>query len=263
MSANIGSGYSYRSWNYAKVQATFDPGLPTSSVCMDTGCGVLLADRKWLLQAIPEVDIHFKAEPLKVRGVGTTGQETREFAVVPIHLPGTVAGKHDRVLACIKREVDIVDNLRANMLIGNYIIGPEQIVIDIAGKTAHIGSCNINIKVDPRQRGQFVRRTLLAQSTIVPPHSEQIIPVVPYRKTETSSLNHHNKITCRCVLPYKPTSWFKKAVATTATVAGAFQAVVSPSMSSAPLQISSPVQQPSSDRYETKLPNGIMVYGSK
>ena len=34
------------------------------------------------------------------------------------------------------------------MLIGNDIISPEQIVIDIANKLARIGSCYLNIKIN-------------------------------------------------------------------------------------------------------------------
>ena len=48
------------------------------------------------------------------------------------------------------------------MLIGNDIISPEQIVIDIANKSARIGSCYLNIKINTYQRGQYVRRTVLA-----------------------------------------------------------------------------------------------------
>ena len=34
------------------------------------------------------------------------------------------------------------------MLIGNDIISPKQIVIDIANKSARVGSCYLNIKIN-------------------------------------------------------------------------------------------------------------------
>ena len=96
--------------------------------------------------------------------------------MVPFYLPGTT-NDGTKAIGCIRREIHLVDNLRAKMLIGNDIIGPEQIVIDIANKLARVGSCYLNIKINACQRGQYVRRTVLAQLIIVPPYSEQLIPV--------------------------------------------------------------------------------------
>ena len=64
------------------------------------------------------------------------------------------------------------------MLIGNNIIGPEKIVIDIANKLTIIGSYAVKAAVEPRQRGQFTRRTIHSQTLlIIEPHSKKLIPI--------------------------------------------------------------------------------------
>ena len=84
-----------------------------------------------------------------------------------------------KVLACICREVHIVDGLRAKMLIGNDFIGPEGIFIDVARENAYINSCKMSITVTARQQGQFIKRKIHALSaTTIPPYSKKFVPIV-------------------------------------------------------------------------------------
>ncbi len=65
---------------------------------------------------------------------------TSEYVTIPIHMPD-VDKAGDKVLACIRRNFHLVEDLRANVLTGNDIIGPGAIVIDITKRLAFIGSC--------------------------------------------------------------------------------------------------------------------------
>ena len=67
--------------------------------------------------------------------------------MVLFYLPGTT-NNGIKAIDCIRREIHLVNNLRAKMLISNDIISPEQIIIDIANKSARIGSCYMNIKIN-------------------------------------------------------------------------------------------------------------------
>ena len=73
------------------------------------------------------------ASPITVRGVAQGVHRCNEFAKLDIYLQGTST-------ALIRRDVHIVDGLKAKMLIGMDIIGPERIIIDAARKLAIIGS---------------------------------------------------------------------------------------------------------------------------
>jgi len=50
----------------------------------------------------------------------------------------------------IRREVYLVDNLRAKILISNDIILPKGIIINISKRIAYIESYNVTIRVNSR-----------------------------------------------------------------------------------------------------------------
>jgi len=112
-----------------------------------------------------------------IRLIGSDKHMTSEYVIVPIHLAGT-ANQQD-VEAVVTREAHLVDGLRAKMLVGMDIMGPEQIDIITSKKQAVIGSCEdtiIPIEVHPQSRP--TKRTIHAKSNLViPPHTEQAIPV--------------------------------------------------------------------------------------
>ena len=78
---------------------------------------------------------------LKVRGVGSNRHLTDKFMFIPVYVPGTKDSVS--ILICFKREFYIVDELRANILINNNIIGLKLINIRILDRLAYIGSYNI------------------------------------------------------------------------------------------------------------------------
>ena len=59
-------------------------------------------------------------------------------------------------------------------------MSPENFVIDIEKKTMLIGSYGVTVPISARQRGQFfIRKLLTSKSTVVPPRSEAMVPLVP------------------------------------------------------------------------------------
>ena len=174
--AGLGHGFAFSNWTYAMTAAELDLAKLEEDVRADTGCGVSLVDREWRSQQAPETPVSKIASPLRVRGVGASHHETSEFITQRIY-PPAIDGNGKSILACLYRELHIVNNLRAKMLIGNDIIGPEGIVIDVANKQARIGSCNATAKITPKPRGEYVRRKILAEnSALVPPRTEMMLP---------------------------------------------------------------------------------------
>lgn len=69
-----------------------------------------------------------------------------------------------------------MEGLRANLLVGNDIMSPEAMVINLRKKTAIIDTCGVSINVNARKRGQFLARKLLTnQDSVIPPRSEATI----------------------------------------------------------------------------------------
>ena len=199
--SGLGSGMAFRSWNFASTSVSLDKetfkdfdydapvnasaapltseeASPTSHTgCIDTGCGPTLIDREWLKRQLPDVKIHKMAVALKVRGIGSSRHKTDEYITEPLYFPA-LSKADESIIACIRRELHIIDNLRVNLLIGNDILGAEGFVLDMAQGRAYIPGCGATIRITSRPRGQFISRVLHAEShIIVPPRSQRIIPI--------------------------------------------------------------------------------------
>ena len=97
-------------------------------------------DKTFLKDRYPDSKKSKMASSLRVRGMDAFKYMTSEYVTIPIHMPD-VDKAGDKVLACMRRDYHLLEDLCANVLTGNNIIGPEAIVIDITERLAFIGSC--------------------------------------------------------------------------------------------------------------------------
>lgn len=142
---------------------------------MDTGCGAILIDQNWLKSQLSKAKILKMTTMLKVRGIGTSKHETDKYVLEALYFPA-ISNKGQHVVACICRELHFVDNLRANILIKNVIIGAKSITIDIAKEKAYILGCKATIPITARQYGQLIKRTLyLTTCVIIPPRLQAFV----------------------------------------------------------------------------------------
>ena len=171
----MGAGLGFRSWNYAQAAVRLAPHLENVLVCLDSGCGASLIDRAWLLEQLPDVPICKMATSLRVKGIGSASHDTDEYITITFYLPGTK--DNQKVLFSMTRELHLVNDLRAKMLIGNDIIGPEGIVLDIGQGHATIGN-GVQIDIVARQRKERFRTPVQAKDhSIVSPHSSRVLPI--------------------------------------------------------------------------------------
>ncbi len=176
-SQEIGSGHAFRGYHYAMGPAKVTEDAVPEELCFDTGCGITLADRDWFHQVLPGKEVHQMASPISVRGLGSNKHRTSEYAVFPLFLPGRKNGK-SVIAMTAPREVHLVDNLKAKMLIGMDFMVPEKIDILASKSAAWIGSCGVEIPLEMRTRGRPVLHPIHAKkSTIIPPHSQASVPV--------------------------------------------------------------------------------------
>lgn len=103
-------------------------------------------------QASPRISIRTMASPITVRGIGTTQHTMDEYAIVPFMFEGTQKGQP--VLTSFWREVHLVDNLKANLLIGIDVMGPELVTADMGQKKVIFGSCNVEIPIEIKSRSR-------------------------------------------------------------------------------------------------------------
>lgn len=175
--SDISAGYSFRPWKYARLQASLAEGQPTDEVCVDSGTTMTIGDRQYIRKKVPGIVEQKTAEPIRVRGIGAAWHDTSSYVMLDFYVPG-IAKNSKPAIAHFKREVHLVDDLSAKILIGVDTMVPEEMVIDAGKQKITIGSCGITAKLDMKSRGQRVDRTVRAlQQLTIPPHTHMAVPV--------------------------------------------------------------------------------------
>lgn len=83
------------------------------------------------------------------------------------------------VYTLLQYKIYSVKGLQANVLIDNYIISLEAIVINVGKKNALIKACGMTIKVNTKERGRFFTKKLFtSQESIISPCSKLMVSFV-------------------------------------------------------------------------------------
>ena len=175
-SADIDTGYGFRDWNYAKVKISFVVVAVSKDVCLDIDASVSFMNRNFFKTQTFNISIRIMTSSLQVRGLGTNRHESWEYVICDIHMPGT---KDDqKITSLFRREIHLVDNLKANMLLNNDIIGFENFAIDMTKRHAMIDSIGIIISLKVRFFKLTIQRSIhFKKITIISSHAEMIVAV--------------------------------------------------------------------------------------
>jgi hypothetical protein len=176
----FGTGYGFRTFNYLEVQVRLDRHGPDTWVCLDTGAGMSLIDRKWLTELCPDAAILTRASGVSVRGIDNKSQQTSTYVVLQLYLPAYDPSGGTTRIAEIRREFHIVSDLRCKLIIGEDIIEPEGIVIDSQARKAWIKSCgdlNVKLRITPKGRQVLHRRVRTLNRVTVKPGSKASVPI--------------------------------------------------------------------------------------
>ena len=170
-----GNGNAFRNYHYAVTEITWDPKGDKKQTCADAGCTMTMADSSFIPAGtkLRKMDAR-----IPIRGLGSKLHFSDEFAVLKFYMHGTLP---DGVacMAEITREIHVVSDLKAGMLIGSDILTPERMVIDFASQTIRIGSCkNMIIPMNSRARSSPIKRAIHASfRTILPARSTTSVPI--------------------------------------------------------------------------------------
>ena len=167
----IAPGYAFRGYRYATVSASFSPEGKQHAICVDTGCTMSLVDRKFLNENVPDAQIHQSVEPIQVTGIGSTKHQACSWATILIHLHG-MHGKY----AVMEKEFHLVDNLKANMLIGVDIIAPGKFNIDLGKAVITLLFCdNTQVPLIVTSSNKVSTSILSKDQVTIQPKSRQLI----------------------------------------------------------------------------------------
>jgi hypothetical protein len=82
-----------------------------------------------------------------MRGIAKNAHSTRDYAIVTIRILGVDIEIGELVEAMVTWELHIVDDLRANILVGINIITPKNMNLEIFIKSLKIGSYNVKANI--------------------------------------------------------------------------------------------------------------------
>ena len=172
-------GFSFRSWHYATVLVRLGQKRDLTEVCADSGCTMSLIDRQFLKEQRPDLKINKTPSRITVKGIGGQIHESSEYILLEFFIPGTLGKSKIETMARITREFHIVDDLKANALIGMDILGPEGMILDFGRKRLIIGSCeDLAAPITITPKGVRVNRAVRsAKQVTVPAFSSQLVQV--------------------------------------------------------------------------------------
>ena len=170
-------GHAFRGWHYAVIEARLTPNGPEDKLCADSGCGMSLIDRRFLKGRLPNTAIDHVDQAIRVRGLGDKLHDSKEYVELDLYIQGRTKDG-SLALAHIKREFHLVDNLKANVLIGMDVLGPERSVLDTDRKQLILRSCGLAVPMEIHSReGKPVNRAVRADKQLtLPPRSVTLVP---------------------------------------------------------------------------------------
>ena len=143
----------YRGFTYTIAPIRLSKTAKAEPYCFDTGCSASIIDRQFLMAQDPTVEIRLIASPLKISGIVGNQHTSSEYVIATLWIPGK--DKDGPAEAIITRELHIVDNLDAKILIGMDVMLPKKMDILLLDKTLWIGTYNVNVLVQLQVRASY------------------------------------------------------------------------------------------------------------
>ena len=127
--------------------------------------------RSFLRNTLPNHPIQRMTTAIPVRGIDGNVVKSDEFITTKIAFEG-VDSKGHPVKGVVTAELHVIDDFGANLLVGNDVLVPEDMAVDLGRRRLVIGSCEgleVPIRVEAR-KDPHVRRTIRARQayTIMP-----------------------------------------------------------------------------------------------
>ena len=85
-------------WRYGTVKASIGKPDSLHDICADSGCGASLVDRDFLAREVPDFAKRVKqiADPIKVKGIGGSQLETKDYLPIEFQLPGRLVHRNHK-----------------------------------------------------------------------------------------------------------------------------------------------------------------------
>ncbi|KAJ5675356.1 hypothetical protein N7462_008253 [Penicillium macrosclerotiorum] len=170
-------GYAFRSWRYATVAVGLGSIDKLVTCCLDTGCVMTLIDSELARKLDTTVR---RISPIPVSGIGSQ-HVSNAYIQIDLYFAGNRPSTAEQAIAKVPIEAHLVDNLKAQLLIGIDVLGPEGFAIDFASRFVCIDSCDgisfpIGIYAKPDHHSR-PRPVYASEKTVIQPGQAVRLPV--------------------------------------------------------------------------------------
>ena len=180
--------YGFRGWHYATAEVRFERDSKAHSVCFNTGCSITLIDRDFLSKVAPNTEVH-RSGPVNVNEIAGS-ETTHKYTLLELWISGIVktpSGLEKRAVGWLNREAQIVNDLKAKLLVGTDVLGPEQIDLLFTSGKMVIHSCGdlvVPISTTAHATQQVKRLVQTKRKTIIEPHTLVKVPIQLWGSTD-------------------------------------------------------------------------------
>lgn len=173
---SLGIGYAFRGYRYAEVQVRSSADSEDQWICVDSGCGMTVADEPWFREAFPNAHVANMPVPIRIKGIASDAHMSNLYSVITLFVPGQSKGEF--VLVEVEMEVHLVQGLNCHMLVGIDMLSPYGISLDFDASLLRIPSCDTvaPIRVKALEAPAY-RKVKVRERTVVAPYSRRAIPI--------------------------------------------------------------------------------------
>jgi hypothetical protein len=163
-----------RKTSYLRINIKSNPGTQEESVCLDTGCSSVLADKQWIAKWAHNPR-WISIEPKYVKGVKSR-TKIDQLAEFDFYIPGSIKGVpvngHFHVVA------DVIDDLGPKMLLGTNFMVEHGVKINFVDNNCSFQSVfgmKVEGEVVPKHKTEITRRVTAMHGAVVPPHTKGLV----------------------------------------------------------------------------------------
>ena len=144
---NIDTKYDFRNWQYVTTKLTFNENVTSTLKCINSDANITLTNITFVkIQTKNCISIRIMTTSITVRDFETSKHLTDRYAIISIYFKNK--NKFDKnVRIMIIKEIHLINDLKINILLENYILNSKLFDISMLTATAYIENCNVTISI--------------------------------------------------------------------------------------------------------------------
>lgn len=150
------TGYAFRTYQYATAWIQLLIDQPAIEAGIDSCCGMTLADKDYIKETLPNIEIKKMLTEIAVKKIRSSVHQYNLYIIIDIFIERKLKSKP--ALGQITKEIHLVKNLRAKVLLGLDVLAPERMTINIWKKLLIIKACNnlaVPIQIAPNPKAHL------------------------------------------------------------------------------------------------------------